>query len=279
MNFRPFTLSAHSVLPAYPLAMGITLLCLFSIVVLPLLALIISVSQLSWGEVIRVLADARVLAAFRVSVTAAFGSALIAAVLGLVIAWVLVRYTFIGRGFLNALIDLPFALPTAIAGIALSAVYAPDGWVGGYLQTIGIELVFNQAGIWLALVFIGLPYVVRALEPVLEALDSEIEEAALSLGATHWQLFSRVLFPHLFPALISGFVLALARGFGEFGSVIFLSSNIPQVAEIVPLVILVKLEEYDIAGAQIIAVMMLIVSFMVLYALNSLQQWKASRIL
>jgi sulfate transport system permease protein len=146
---------------------------------------------------------------------------------------------------LDALIDLPFALPTAIAGIALSAVYAPDGWVGGYLQAIGIEIVFNQAGIWLALVFIGLPYIVRAVEPVLASLDSEIEEAALSLGANHWQMFTRVLLPHLTPALLSGFALALARGFGEFGSVIFLSSNIPEVSEIVPLVILIKLEEYD----------------------------------
>ncbi|MFZ4125650.1 MAG: sulfate ABC transporter permease subunit CysT [Rickettsiales bacterium] len=278
MTIRPFALTAHSVLPAYPLAMGYTLLCLFSIVALPLLVLVLSVTQLSWTEIVRVATDARVLAAFRVSITAAIGSAVIAGFLGLVIAWVLVRYEFFGRGFLNALIDLPFALPTAIAGIALCAVYAPDGWIGGYLQSIGIEIVFNQAGIWLALVFVGLPFVVRALEPVLESLDSEIEEAALSLGATHWQMFSRVLFPHLFPALVSGFSLALARGFGEFGSVIFLSSNIPEVAEIVPLVILVKLEEYDMAGAHVIAVMMLLVSFAVLYMLNSVQQWKASRI-
>ncbi|MBN8544047.1 MAG: sulfate ABC transporter permease subunit CysT [Alphaproteobacteria bacterium] len=278
MKFRPFALTAHSVLPAYPLAMGTTLLCLFSIVVLPLAVLVLSVTQLTWVEIMRVATDARVLASFRVSIMAAVGSAMIAGILGIVIAWVLVRYEFAGRGFLNALIDLPFALPTAIAGIALCAVYAPDGWVGGYLQSIGIELVFNQAGIWLALIFVGLPYVVRALEPVLEALDSEIEEAALSLGATHGQMFLRVLLPHLFPALVSGFSLALARGFGEFGSVIFLSSNIPQVAEIVPLVILVKLEEYDMAGAHVIAVMMLMVSFAVLYGLNSVQQWKVSRV-
>jgi sulfate transport system permease protein len=277
MNIKPFTLTQHSVLPCYSLAMGYALVCLFSIVVLPLLVLILSVTQLAWKDIVHIATDARVLAAFRVSIVAAIGSAMIAALLGTVIAWVLVRYTFYGRGFLNALIDLPFALPTAIAGIALCAVYAPDGWIGSALQSVGIEIVFNQAGIWLALVFVGLPYIVRALEPVLESLDSEIEEAALSLGANHWQTFSRVLFPHLFPALVSGFALALARGFGEFGSVIFLSSNIPEVAEIVPLVILVKLEEYDVAGAQVIAVMMLMVSFAALYLLNCLQQWKASR--
>lgn len=279
MNLRPFVLTSHSVLPGYRLAMGYSLACLFTVVVLPLLVLIFSVTQLSWEQITQVAGDARVLAAFRVSMTAAIGAAIIAALLGTVIAWVLVRYEFYGRSILNALIDLPFALPTAIAGIALSAVYAPDGWVGSILQSVGIEIVFNQAGIWLALVFIGLPYIVRALEPVLESLDSEVEEAALSLGATHWQMFSRVLLPHLFPALLSGFALALARGFGEFGSVIFLSSNIPEVAEIVPLVILVKLEEYDIAGAQVIAVMMLMVSFASLYFINSVQQSKASRTL
>lgn len=275
---RPFVLTQHTVLPGYGMAMGYSLVCLFSIVVLPLLILVWSVARLPLDTILEVLADPRVLSAFRISVTAALGSAVIAALLGTVIAWMLVRYEFWGKPVLDALIDLPFALPTAIAGIALSAVYAPDGWVGGYLQSIGIEIVFNQAGIWLALVFVGLPYIVRALEPVLSAIDSEIEEAALSLGANHWQMFTRVLLPHLFPALVSGFALALARGFGEFGSVIFLSSNIPGVSEIVPLVILTRLEEYDVAGASVIAVLMLIVSFMALYLLNSVQQWKAGRV-
>lgn len=279
MNLRPFVLTAHTVLPGYRLAMGYTLACLLFIVVLPLAVLIFGVTQLEWSEIERVLQESRTWSAFWVSITAAIGSAVIAAFLGLIIAWVLVRYDFYGKALLDALIDLPFALPTAIAGIALSAVYAPDGWIGGWLASFGIEIVFNQAGIWLALVFIGLPYIVRAIEPVLASLDTEVEEAALSLGANHWQAFSRVLFPHLFPALISGFALALARGFGEFGSVIFLSSNIPGVSEIVPLTILTKLEEYDVAGATVIAVMMLMVSFFVLYLLNSLQQWKASRYL
>lgn len=279
MNLRPFALTSHTVLPGYRMAMGYTLACLLFIVVLPLAVLILSVTQLSWEDIMRVATDPRVLSAFRVSIAAAVGSAIIAAFLGALIAWMLVRYDFYGKAFLDALIDLPFALPTAIAGIALSAVYAPDGWIGGALQAIGIEIVFNQAGIWLALVFVGLPYIVRAIEPVLASLDSEIEEAALSLGANHWQMFTRVLFPHLFPALVSGFALALARGFGEFGSVIFLSSNIPEVSEIVPLVILIKLEEYDTAGATVVAVMMLVVSFASLYLLNSLQQWKASRTL
>lgn len=277
MNIRPFALTAHTVLPGYPLAMGYTLLCLGGVVLLPLMALVWSVAQLNMSQVLEVLQDTRVLHAFWVSISAAVGSAIIAAGLGLMVAWMLVRYRFPGKGLLDALIDLPFALPTAIAGIALSAVYAPDGWVGGYLQSIGIEIVFNTAGIWLALVFIGLPYIVRAVEPVLASLDSEIEEAALSLGANHWQMFSRVLFPHLYPALLSGFALALARGFGEFGSVIFLSSNIPEVSEIVPLVILISLEEYDVAGATVIAVMMLCISFLSLYLINSIQQWKARR--
>lgn len=279
MNIRPFMLTAHTVLPGYRAAMGYTLLCLLSVVVLPLVILIVSVAQLSLSDILRVMGDERVLSAFWVSISAATGSAIIAAILGVLIAWMLVRYHFPGKAFLDALIDLPFALPTAIAGIALSAVYAPDGWVGSFLQTVGIEIVFNQAGIWLALVFVGLPFIVRAVEPVLASLDSEIEEAALSLGATHWQMFSRVLLPHLFPALVSGFALALARGFGEFGSVIFLSSNIPGVSEIVPLVILISLEEYDVEGASVIAVMMLIVSFLALYLLNSVQQWKATRTL
>jgi sulfate/thiosulfate transport system permease protein len=277
MSAFPFFRTSHSVLPGYRLAMGYSLVCLLSVVVLPLLVLILGVIQLPASDWWRVAGDPRVLAAFRISILAATGSALIAALVGLWIAWVLVRYAFWGKAFFNALIDLPFALPTAIAGIALCAVYAPDGWVGGFLQRIGIEIVFNQAGIWLALVFIGIPYVVRSLEPVLEALDPEIEEAALSLGASHWQSFRYVIFPHLVPALVSGFALALARGFGEFGSVIFLSSNIPEVSEIVPLVILIKLEEYDLAGAQIVAVMMLVISFVALYLLNSLQQWKAGK--
>jgi sulfate/thiosulfate transport system permease protein len=277
MNIRPFALTTHTVLPGYRLAMGYSLAMLLTVVILPLMVLILSVVHLPMEDVSRVLSSPRVWAAFWVSITAAVGAACIAALLGLATAWALVRYDFYGKSILNALIDLPFALPTAIAGIALSAVYAPDGWVGEGLASIGIEIVFNQAGIWLALVFIGLPYIVRAIEPVLSALDPEIEEAALSLGANHWQMFSRVLLPNLFPALVSGFTLALARGFGEFGSVIFLSSNIPEVSEIVPLVILTSLEEYDVAGASIIAVMMLSVSFATLYALNAVGQWNAEK--
>lgn len=271
LHLIPFVRTRRSVLPGYHLSMTITLLWLGIIVLLPLAVLVISFFSIEPEKILSTLTNPRVTAAFYVSVTSAIGAACIASIIGLLVAWVLVRYQFPGRSILDALVDMPFALPTAVAGIALSAIYAPDGWVGSLLQPLGIELAFNRAGIWLALTFIGLPFVVRSLEPVLEQLDIEAEEAAGALGAGRLQTFRYVLFPQLFPALISGFSLAFARGLGEYGSVIFLAGNVPQVSEIVPLVIVTSLEGYDMEGATVVAVAMLLLSFVMLYAFNALQ--------
>lgn len=266
----PLTRTTDSVLPGYRLSMTITVLWLLGIVLVPLALLVISLFQFPAEDIWRTLANPRVQHAFALSLGAAFFSAILATVLGLLIAWVLVRYPFPGSSLLDALVDIPFALPTAIAGIALSAIYAPDGWVGQFLP---FELVFNRAGIVLALVFIGLPFVVRSIEPVLADFDKELEEAAHSLGASRLQMFRFVIIPHLAPALISGFALAFARGLGEYGSVIFLAGNVPGISEIVPLAIITALESYDMAGATTMAVAMLLVSFATLYLFNWLQQW------
>ena len=270
-SIRPFRFKGHSILPGFGLSMGITLTWLGVVVLLPLAGLMMYVSDISAESWWATIENPRVQAAFLVSMEAALGSALIATVLGMVVAWVLTRYHFPGRTILDALVDIPFALPTAIAGIALSAVYAPDAMIGGWLKQLGIEIVFNQAGIWLALVFIGLPFVVRNVQPVLTEMDREVEEAAASLGASRWQTFTMVLFPMLKPAMLSGFALALARGFGEYGSVIFLAGNVPYISEIVPLAIITALESYRVEGATIMAVMMLGLSFTMLYILNTLQ--------
>ena len=270
-SIRPFRFKGHSILPGFGLSMGITLTWLAVVVLLPLAGLMLYVSDISAESWWATIENPRVQAAFLVSMEAALGAALIATVLGMVVAWVLTRYQFPGRTILDALVDIPFALPTAIAGIALSAVYAPDAMIGGWLKQLGIEIVFNQAGIWLALVFIGLPFVVRNVQPVLTEMDREVEEAAASLGASRWQTFTMVLFPMLKPAMLSGFALALARGFGEYGSVIFLAGNVPYVSEIVPLAIITALESYRVEGATIMAVMMLGLSFTMLYILNTLQ--------
>lgn len=267
MNW-PLTRTADSVLPGYRLAMGITLFWLVSIVLLPLTVLVVSLFSFPLESILATLQNPRVQSAFWVSLSSALGAAIIATVLGTLIAWVLTRYKFPGVALLDALVDIPFALPTAIAGIALSALYAPDGWVGQFLP---FELVFNRAGIWLALVFIGLPFVVRSIEPVLAELDRELEEAAGSLGATRMQVFTRVIIPHIAPALLSGFALAFARGLGEYGSVIFLAGNVPGVSEIAPLAIITALESYDMAGATTMAVLMLLISFTTLYFFNWLQ--------
>ncbi len=269
--------TARSILPGYRLSMGITVGWLLFIVLLPLAVLVVSLLQLPWEIILHTATSPRVLSAFRVSIIAAFIAAVLATFVGGIMAWVLVRYRFYGRTLLDALVDIPFALPTAIAGIALSAVYAPDGWVGQYLQPLGLELVFNRAGIVLALVFIGTPFVVRALQPLIAEIDPEMEQAAASLGASRWQAFTKVILPQLMPAIISGFALAFARGLGEYGSVIFLAGNVPMVSEIVPLTIITALESYDMAGAIVIACMMLALSFALLYLLNRLQQWQAAR--
>ncbi len=267
----PLTRTSDSVLPGYRLAMGITLAWLVGIVLLPLVVLVVSLLRFSPQEILATLANPRVQSAFFVSLGSATVAAIIATLLGTLVAWVLVRYKFPGAALLDALVDIPFALPTAIAGIALSAIYAPDGWVGQFLAPLDIELVFNRAGILLALVFIGMPFVVRSIEPVLAELDRELEEAAGSLGATRAQVFARVILPHIAPALLSGFALAFARGLGEYGSVIFLAGNVPGVSEIAPLAIITALESYDLAGATTMAVVMLVISFATLYFFNWLQ--------
>lgn len=272
MMVMPFKLQEISVLPGYRLALGISLFWLGLIVLLPLAGLMLYVADLHYDDWISVLANPRVQQAFWVSISSSFIAACISLVLGTITAWVLTRYRFYGRAMLDALVDIPFALPTAIAGIALAAIYAPDGLLGQYLYAVGIEVTYNNAGIVLALVFIGLPFVVRNVEPVLLEMDREVEEAALSLGATRLQCFTKVIAPQLFAAMVSGFALSFARGLGEYGSVIFLAGNVPYVSEIVPLAIVTALESYDIKTATIMAVLMLALSFIMLYVLNILQQ-------
>jgi sulfate transport system permease protein len=246
-------------------------------VLLPLAALVARTSGLGPAELWAIATTPRVVAAFRVS----FGTALIAAVInvffGLLVAWVLVRYRFPGHRLVDAMVDLPFALPTAVAGIALTALYAPNGWVGRLLDPLGIKVAYTPLGIIVALTFIGLPFIVRTVQPVLQDLEVEHEEAAASLGAGRWQTFTRVIFPAILPALITGFALAFARGVGEYGSVIFIAGNMPAVSEIVPLLIVSKLEQFDYAGATVLAVMMLLASFLLLLTINLFQHWTRSR--
>ena len=272
-----WSLRQPSVIPGFGLTLGFTLAYLGLIVLLPLAALVVRTFGLSLAELWAIATTPRVVAAFRVS----FGTALIAAminvVFGLLVAWVLVRYRFPGHRLVDALVDLPFALPTAVAGIALTALYAPNGWVGRLLDPLGIKVAYTPLGIVVALTFIGLPFVVRTVQPVLQDLEVEHEEAAASLGAGRWQTFIRVIFPAILPALITGFALAFARGVGEYGSVIFIAGNMPAVSEIVPLLIIIKLEQFDYAGATVLAVMMLLASFVLLLAINLLQHWTRSR--
>ncbi len=263
-------------LPGFELALGFTLLYLSLVVLIPLSAVFLKSFALSWGQFWDTVGSPRVLASFRLSFGAAFGAALVNAVFGLLVAWVLVRYRFPGRRLLDALVDLPFALPTAVAGIALTALYAANGWIGSLLEPLGIKVAFTPLGVLVALVFIGLPFVVRTVQPVLEDLEPELEDAAATLGAKRWQTFSRVIFPAVLPALITGFTLAFARALGEYGSVIFIAGNMPMVSEITPLLIITKLEQYDYAGATAIAVVMLAVSFALLLLINWLQ-WRTRK--
>lgn len=267
----------HSVLPGFGLSLGYTLLYLSLLLFIPLAALFLKAATLRWEVFWDTVTAPQVMAAYRLSFGASFAAALANAVFGLLTAWVLVRYTFPGKRLVDAMVDLPFALPTAVAGISLTAVLAPNGWIGQYLEPLGLKAVFTPLGITLALVFIGLPFVVRMVQPVLEDLETDVEEAAASLGATRWQTFRRVLFPALFPSLLTGFVLAFARALGEYGSVVFISGNMPFKTEIVPLLIMTKLEQYDYAGATAIAVVMLAVSFVLLLAINLLQRWTGRR--
>jgi sulfate transport system permease protein len=272
-----WSLRPPSVIPGFGLTLGFTLAYLGLIVLLPLAALVARTSGLGPAELWAIATTPRVVAAVRVS----FGTALIAAVInvffGLLVAWVLVRYRFPGHRLVDAMVDLPFALPTAVAGIALTALYAPNGWVGRLLDPLGIKVAYTPLGIIVALTFIGLPFIVRTVQPVLQDLEVEHEEAAASLGAGRWQTFTRVIFPAILPALITGFALAFARGVGEYGSVIFIAGNMPAVSEIVPLLIVSKLEQFDYAGATVLAVMMLLASFLLLLTINLLQHWTRSR--
>ncbi len=276
-SFRNTPFKQHSVLPGFGIGMGITLFYLSLVVIIPLAALLINTATMSWGDFWQTVTQPRVIAAYQLS----FGTALIAAALnlvfGLLVAWVLVRYPFPGRRFVDALVDLPFALPTAVAGIALTAVYAPNGWIGQYLDAMGIKVAFTPLGIIVALTFVGLPFVVRTVQPVLQEMEADLEEAAACLGANRFQTFYKIIFPTIAPALLTGFTLALARAVGEFGSVIFIAGNIPMVSEIAPLLIIAKLEQYDYVGATAIAAVMLAVSFILLLMINITQWWNARR--
>ena len=267
-------LRRHSVLPGFDLALGFTLLYLSLIVLLPLSAAFLKTFTMTWGAFWDAVASPRVLASYRLTFGASLAAALLNAFFGLVIAWVLVRYEFPFKRLIDALVDLPFALPTAVAGIALTAIYAQNGWIGQWLP---FKVSFTPVGVFVALVFIGLPFVVRTLQPVLEDLSKELEEAAATLGASRRQTFQHVIFPILTPALLTGFALAFARALGEYGSVIFIAGNLPMVSEITPLLIITKLEQYDVPGATAIAVVMLLASFVMLLAINALQAWSRRR--
>ena len=265
------------VIPGFGLTLGYTLAYLTLIILIPIAAVFAKTMSLTWGEFWVIVSAPRVVASYQLSFGASLLAAAINAVFGLMLAWALVRYSFPGKKLVDTLVDLPFALPTAVAGIALTALYAKNGWLGQYLEPMGIKVAFTPLGILVALVFIGLPFVVRTVQPVLEDLDREIEEAAASLGAHRWQTFRYVILPIVLPALLTGFALAFARAVGEYGSVIFIAGNLPMVSEITPLMIITKLEQYDYSGATAIAVVMLVVSFILLLIINGLQAWTARR--
>jgi sulfate/thiosulfate transport system permease protein len=269
-------LTRKSVLPGFELALGFTLLYLSLIVLIPLSAAFIKTATLTWPQFWDAVTAPRVLASYRLSFGASLIAAAVNAFFGLIVAWVLVRYSFPGKKVVDALVDLPFALPTAVAGIALTAIYAKNGWIGSLLEPLGIQVSFTPLGVLVALVFIGLPFVVRTVQPVIEDIEGELEEAAATLGADRWQTFRRVIFPALVPALMTGFTLAFARAVGEYGSVIFIAGNMPMVSEITPLIIITKLEQYDYAGATAVAVVMLVFSFLLLLLINYLQ-WLSRR--
>ena len=267
----------NNVLPGFNLSLGFTIFYLSLIVLIPLSAAFIKTSALNLHEFWVAVASPRVVASYKLTFGASLIGASINAVFGLLTAWVLTRYTFPGKRIIDALVDLTFALPTAVAGIALSAIYAPNGWIGGMLAPHGIKVAFTPIGVVIALTFIGLPFVVRTVQPILEDLEAETEEAAASLGANRWQTFTKIIFPAIAPALLTGFSLAFARAIGEYGSVIFIAGNMPMVSEITPLIIITKLEQYDYAGATAVAVVMLVISFILLLGINGLQWWNSRR--
>jgi sulfate/thiosulfate transport system permease protein len=267
------SMQSRRVLPGFGLSLGFTLAYLSLIVLVPLAAVFLKTASLSPAAFWATISAPRVVATYKLTFGASLLAALINVVFGLLLAWALVRYTFPGKRLIDALVDLPFALPTAVAGIALTALYAKNGWLGQYLEPLGIKVAFTPLGILVALIFIGVPFVVRTVQPVLEDLDTEIEEAAACLGATRWQAIRRVVLPTLVPALLTGFALAFARAVGEYGSVIFIAGNLPMVSEITPLIIITKLEQYDYAGATAVASVMLVASFILLLLINALQEW------
>ncbi|TAH10374.1 MAG: sulfate ABC transporter permease subunit CysT [Curvibacter sp.] len=269
--------AAKRVLPGFNITLGFTLLYLSLIVLIPLSALLLKTFTLTWDQFMAAVTSPRVVASYQLTFGAAFLAASVNAVFGLLLAWVLVRYSFPGKKIIDALVDLPFALPTAVAGISLTALLAGNGWIGSLLEPHGIQLAFNRNGVVIALIFVGLPFVVRTVQPVLEDAEKELEEAATCLGATRWQTFRYVIFPTIGPALLTGFAMAFARGVGEYGSVIFIAGNMPMLSEITPLIIIGKLEQYDYAGATAVATVMLLASFLMLLVINALQAWQRKR--
>lgn len=265
---------AQRVLPGFGLTLGYTLFYLSVIVLIPIVALFFKTFELTWGQFWTAVSAPRVVASYKLTFGASLLAAFVNLVFGLLVAWVLVRYQFPGKKIVDALVDLPFALPTAVAGISLTALLAGNGWVGQFMEPLGIQLAFNPNGIVIALIFIGLPFVVRTVQPVLEDSEKELEEAATSLGASRWQIFYKVLLPTITPALLTGFAMAFARALGEYGSVIFIAGNMPMVSEITPLIIIGKLEQYDYAGATAVAVVMLFFAFIMLLVINGLQAWQ-----
>jgi sulfate transport system permease protein len=268
----------HTVLPGFRVTVGFTVLYLSVIVLIPLIGLPVRTASMSWEAFWQTITEPRVVASYRLTFTTSFWAACVNGVFGLIVAWVLVRYRFPGRRLIDAVVDLPFALPTAVAGITLTTLYAPNGWLGRPLAAYGIPVAFTPTGITVALIFIGLPFVIRALQPVIQELDVELEEAATSLGARRWQVVRRVILPYLLPAWLTGVALAFARSIGEYGSVVFISGNMPMRTEISPLLIVTKLEQYDYAGATAVAFVMLLISFALLLAINLLQGWSSRRV-
>ena len=268
-------LKQRSVIPGFGLTLGYTMVYLSLIVPIPLSALFLKTASAAWEHVWQTISSRRVLASFQLTLGASLVAGVVNAVFGLAVAWMLVRDSFPGKRVIDAIVDLPFALPTAVSGIALTTIYAPTGWIGRWLEPLGIQATFSPLGVTIALAFIGLPFVVRTLQPALEDLDPQVEEAAASLGAGRWQTFRRVIAPAIFPALLTGFALAFARALGEYGSVVFIAGNMPMKTEIVPLLIVVKLEQYDYTGATTIAAAMLIISFFLLLLINGIQWWSS----
>ena len=277
MSAKAVTFKNHSVIPGFGVTLGFTLFYIGIIVMIPLAGLVFKTLEMSWADFVETIFNPRVLAAFKISFSVSFVAALINTFFGLIVAWVLVRYHFPFKKIVDAMVDLPFALPTAVAGIALTALYSQNGWIGQFFAPLGIQIAFSPIGIGIALVFVGLPFVVRTVEPILRDFDKEVEEASVCLGANRLQTFIHIILPKIFPALMAGFAMAFARALGEYGSVIFIAGNMPYRSEIVPLLIVIKLEQYDYSGATAIALVMLIISFILLLIINLLQKWSRSR--